>query len=225
MANDETMMMTQFGIRYKGGFGPGSPKWSFPNCCACCGAQSQGAHPVKLRHESATRKYSLKVNVPYCATCMGHVQARAHEQNIANAIAGVIAVIVALVVANAMRPIHSPTDILEYSRGQTFGFIMAGVVAFALLQIIVVKLFFGAAGRALPRSESCTMPLESRLTGGPGRGDLDVAFISANTTFTERFREANRQVIEEEAAMIGKVSRTPRGDARFVSAQRATGSK
>ena len=223
MANDETMMMMQFTLRYKGGFGRGNPKWYFPKFCACCGTPSDGVHKVGLVHTRWRTDYSMNINVPYCMTCMGHVKARDREDTIALVIGIVIGVVVSLLVAYIIRPMHSLTDMFDYTKGEMIVIGLAGIGTLFLARFALIRLLFRRAGSALPRNSNCTMPLAAKLKGGPKRPDLDVILTCANPTFADRFREMNRAVIADEAPVIGNVIRTPRGDVRFVRARRAAG--
>lgn len=223
MANDETMMMTQFTLRYKGGFGRGNPKWYFPKFCACCGAPSDGVHKVSLVHSRWRTNYSMNIKVPYCMTCMGHVKARDREESIALVIGIAIGVIAGLLVAYVIRPMHSLTDVFDYTKDEMISIGLAGVGTIFLVRFALIRLLFRRAGSPLPRISNCTVPLAAKLKGGPKRSDLELTLTCANPIFADRFREINRPVIADDAPVIGNVVRTPRGDVRFVKAKRAAG--
>jgi hypothetical protein len=222
MSNKETIPMTRFTILYRRGFGPGSPQWSFPNYCACCGAASIGFQPMTIKHTSGNMKYSLKFKVPYCATCLIHVQARARDAQMATIAAILVGVPIVFAVAWFAEPHDNGFSAWLDGLGRGWGFfgaIMVGLVAGAGVKFGLVNLLANRSGQPLASCPQCTVPLEAELKTVNarllGRSDLGVLFTCASPVFASQFREKNREIIDNEVSINGTIIRSPRGDARL----------
>lgn len=191
------------------------PVWRFPEICACCGDLATGIIKKKLKAGNISIREPIKI--PYCSTCIAHIKKRLAELTITATIIILFTIITFLAAVHYQSAGGNVADRLKEPIWMEF------IVSF-VSGFIIGGMYFLSRRSQLPQTSSCTVPLKlnfgtpsSKLFSGVLSGEtfLQIEFICANSTFADRFRKINKDILASETKLKATFQKTNRGDLKI----------